>query len=71
MKKVCANLRVYTIKITNCEKQELLPLTKNREIQTYANKNSMKSLMKNKTIVRFGITAITQGTTHSIYNLRY
>ena len=61
MKKVCANLKVYTIKITNCEKQELLPLTKNREIQTYANKNLMKSLMKNKTIIRFGITAITQG----------
>ena len=64
----CSNLKEHVAEITNCEKKEMLPLTKKQEkkykkqnLATYANKNSMTCLMRMKIIVGFGIIVITQG----------
>ena len=65
MKKFCAYIKEHPTEISNCEKKEMLPLTKNKNTKnknfaTCANKNYTKSLMKIKTIVSSGIIVITQ-----------
>lgn len=58
------NLNKHPTEIIDCEKKEMLPLTKkqentkNKTFTTHASKNSIKSLMKIKTIIRSRITLI-------------
>ena len=62
---VFCNLKKHPTEIIDCEKKEMLPLTKkqennakNKTFTTHASKNLIKSLMKIKTIVRSRITLI-------------
>ena len=68
MKKFCSSLKKHSTEKINCEKKEMLPLTKkqkintkNKNFATYAKNNFMKSLMKIETIARSGIIVITHG----------
>ena len=71
MKDFCKDLREHATKITNCEKLEMLPLTKeeknhvaNKSFVTSTKTNLVKMMTKN--IVKFEITVIKQANVEAL-----